>query len=186
MTLYELLVNRQCIWILKELYESEVISKKAYTVKLSALKKYMKIHDPGRYVSLLHTKGLIHADSVGNDKVISLSQKGKDFFKTFDKMKSIVETQVKIIEDKPIAHIEYELSDEEKKALFAVYKIAQEVGPDLPIDALTLQNKHQDIVYEKLEKLNLIARVKKGRYVSVGLTPSGKKVLQREISEKLK
>lgn len=187
MGLYDILVNRPCIWILKELYEAEVVNKKVYTIRVSDLKKVLKtnvIH----YVEILSKNDLLYVDDISKDTVISLNQKGKDFFKLFDKLKVLTESQVKIVESKPFAKIEYDLSETEKKALFAVYKITQVVGNELPINALILNNKKQDVVYEKLQKLNLIAKVKnpKGKGMTISLTPAGKKVIQAEISERLK
>ncbi len=187
MTLYEILVNKACIWILKELYEAEVVSRKAYSVKVSELDKQLKI-DSRRYVWVLQKNGLLHTDNIGDDKVISLNSKGKDFFKLFDKLKVLTESQVKIFEDKPVAKVEYDLTSNEKKALFSLYKITKDIGPDLPINALIVENKKQEAVYDKLHKLNLIAKVKnpKGRGMTLTLTPSGKKVVQKEFSERLK
>lgn len=187
MGLHEILVNRPCIWILKELYEAEVVNKKIYTIRVSDLKKVLNI-GPSEYVEILNKNGLLHMDDLNGDKVISLNQKGKDFFKLFDKLKVLTESQVKIIEEKPFAKVEYDLTEPEKKALFAVYKITQVVGNELPINALILDNKKQDVVYEKLQKLNLIAKIKnpKGKGMTISLTPAGKKVVQTEISERLK
>jgi predicted transcriptional regulator len=183
MTLYEILINKPCIWILKELYDSEVVNKKRYTIKASELKKYLKIEKPDQFIVLLEKNGLLHADDVSGDKVISLNQKGKDFFKAFDKLKVLVESQVKIVEDRPIAKIEYELTKDEKEALFSVYKISQTVTNELN---LNIETPKQEAVYDKLQQLNLVAKVKKGKGFTVELTPTGKRVLQQEISEKLK
>ena len=187
MSLYEILVNRPCVWILKELYEAEVINRKVYTIRVSDLKKVIRIDNPGKYIKILESNGLLHVDTIDADTVISLNQKGKEFFKLFDKLKILVESQVKIIEEKPMAKIEYSLTDPEKKALFSVYKITKEVGDELPIDSLIIDKK-QDVVYDKLQKLNLIARVKspKGKGITISLTPAGKRVIQQEASERLK
>lgn len=176
MALYEILVNRPCIWILKELYEAEVGNKKLYTVKASDIEKYLGIKNPNWYITILENNELLHVDSIDDDKVISLNQKGKNFFKTFDKMKTLVDSQVTIIENKPIAKIEYDLTNAEKKALFTVYKITKEVGSDIPIKSFII-NKKQDVVYDKLQQLNLIAKVKtkKGKGMTISLTPSGEK-----------
>ncbi len=187
MTLYEILVNRPCVWILKELYEAEVVNKKIYTIRASDLKKTLD-DDPYRFIAILERNELLHVDEVKGDKVISLNQKGKDFFRLFDKLKVLTESQVKIIRDSPIATVEYNLTDAEKKALFTVYKITKEVGDELPINSLILEDKTQDIAYDKLQKLNLIAKIKnpKGKGMTITLTPSGKKVIQHEIGERLK
>ncbi|MBN2421372.1 hypothetical protein JXB27_03785 [Candidatus Woesearchaeota archaeon] len=186
MTLYEILVNRPCIWILKELYEAEVVNKKVYTIRASDLRR-SGIKHPEKYILILEKNGLLHVDDVSKDIVISLNQKGKEFFKAFDKLKILIESQVKIIDEKPVAKIDYGLNEKEKKALFAVYKITQLVGNDIPIKSLIIDNKKQEVVYSKLQKLNLIARVKskKGKGMTISLTPSGKKVIQQEFSEKL-
>ncbi|HME87489.1 MAG TPA: hypothetical protein VKE88_03690 [Candidatus Nanoarchaeia archaeon] len=185
MSLYEILVNRQCVWVLKELYEAEVVNKRAYTIRSSYLKKFLKLSNPEKFILILEKNGLIHVDDVSNDIVISLSQKGKDFFKLFDKLKVLTESQIKIIEEKHPS-IEYQLTEEERKALFTVHKITQEVGPDLPIKSLITEDEYEDLAYDKLYKLNLIAKVNKGKGVTVSLTPAGKRVLQKEFSEKLK
>jgi len=187
MSLYEILVNRPCVWILKELYEAEVINRKVYTIRVSDLKRVIRIEEPDKYIRILESNGLLHVDSISADMVISLNQKGKEFFKLFDKMKILIESQVKIVEEKPIAKIEYNLTDPEKKALFSVYKITKEVGDELPINALIIEKK-QDAVYDKLQKLNLIAKVKnpKGKGMTISLTPAGKRVIQQEVSERLK
>jgi hypothetical protein len=131
---------------------------------------------------------LLHVDDVSKDIVISLNQKGKDFFKSFDKLKLLVESQVKIIDEQPIARVEYDLTEEEKKALFTVHRISQLVADEIPIKSLIIDSKKQEVVYEKLQKLNLIARVKskKGKGMTISLTPTGEKVVQHEFSEKLK
>src|SRR5690349_9764707 len=125
MTLYDILVQKPCIWILKELYEAEVVNKKIYTVRASDLKKYVKISNPEKYIDILENNGLLHVDDLSEDKVISLNQKGKDFFKTFDKLKVLTESQVKIINEHVMAKVDYDLSEQEKKALFTVYRITQ-------------------------------------------------------------
>jgi hypothetical protein len=188
MSLYEILIHKPCIWVLKELYDAEVVHKKVYTVKASDLQKYSKIANPEKYIAILHANGLIHVDDILHDKVISLNQKGKDFFKLFDKLKVLTESQVKIIEDRPIAKVEYTLTEAEKKALLTVHKITQEVGYELPINSLIIEDSHQDSAYDKLQQLNLIAKIKnpKGKGMTITLTPTGKRVLQQEFSEKLK
>jgi Mn-dependent DtxR family transcriptional regulator len=188
MPLYEILVNRPCVWILKELYEAEVINKKVYTIRVSDLKKVLKVDDPTKCIRILESNGLLHVDDLNKDTVISLNQKGKDFFKLFDKLKVLTESQVKIIEDRPIATVEYDLDESERKALFTVYKITQKVGNELPINALIFEDKQLDAVYDKLQKLNLIAKIKnpKGKGMTISLTPAGKRVIQTEFSEKLK
>jgi hypothetical protein len=188
MSLYEILINKPCIWILKELYEAEIINKKVYTIRSSDLRKFLKIQDVEKYILILEKHQLVHVDDISKDIVISLSQKGKDFFKSFDKLKIMTESKVKIIEDKPIAKVEYDLTESERKALFSVYKITKEVGDELPINALIVESKDQELAYDKLQKLNLIARVKssKGKGYTISLTPSGKRVIQSEFSEKLK
>jgi predicted transcriptional regulator len=187
MSLYEILVNRECIWILKELYEAEVINKKIYTIRSSDLKR-LGLKHPERYILILEKNGLLHVDDTSKDVVISLNQKGKEFFKMFDKMKIHVESQVKIVEEQPMARIEYDLTNEEKKALLTVHKISQIIGDELPIKSLIIDNKKQEIVFDKLQKLNLIAKVKsaKGKGMTIKLTPAGKKVILNEFSEKLK
>ena len=188
MSLYEILVNRPCVWILKELYEAEVINRKVYTMRVSDLKKVIRMmDDPDRYIRVLESNGLLHVDSINEDVVISLNQKGKEFFKLFDKLKILVESQVKIIEEKPMANIEYNLTEPEKKALFAVYKITKEAGDELPINALIIEKK-QDAVYDKLQKLNLIAKIKNpaGKGITISLTPAGKRIIQQEVSERLR
>ncbi len=188
MSLYDVLVNKPCIWILKELYEAEVINKKVYTVKASDIKKVLGVKDPLHYITLLRQNGLLHVDTVKNDTVIALNQKGKEFFKLFDKLKVLTESQVKIIEEKPIAHVEYDLNDDEKRALFAVHRITQEVGDELPINSLIIDDRKLEVAYDKLQKLNLIAKIKnpKGKGMTITLTPTGKRVIQHEFSEKLK
>lgn len=187
MSLYEILVNKPCIWVLKELYEAEVVNKKVYTIRASDLKKYVGVPEPAKYIIILEKEGLVHVDDVSKDVVVSLSQKGKDFFKLFDKMKVLVESKVKVIEE-PIARIEYGLNESEKKALFTVHKITQEVGNELPINALIVDDPEQEAAYDKLQKLNLIARIKnpKGKGMTITLTQSGKKIVQQEMSERLK
>lgn len=187
MSLYEILVNKPCIWVLKELYEAEVINRKTYTIRVSDLKKAIRVDDLDRFIKILENNELLHADSLNHDTVISLNQKGKDFFKLFDKLKILTESRVKIVEESPIANIEYNLNEKEKKALFSVYRITREVGDELPINALIIEKK-QNPIYSKLQKLNLIAKVKnpKGRGMTISLTPAGKRVIQQEVGKRLK
>ena len=186
MALYEILVNRPCILILKELYESEVVNKKVYTIRASDIKRTLNL-DPYRHIDILEKNGLLHVDVVKDDKVISLNQKGKDFFKLFDKLKVLTESQVKVIEDRPIATIRYELSEGERKALISLYMLNQQMG-SMPIHSLIIEDNNQYAVYDKLQKLNLIARVKnpKGRGMTISLTPAGEKAIKQDFSEKLK
>jgi len=183
MTLYEIMVNRPSIWILKELYDNEAGSKKSYTMKASQVKKYLKIDNPAPYLTMLERNGLLHVDVVKDDMVIALTQKGKDFFKGFDKLKLLIESQVKVIESKPRAVIEYDLTNPEKEALFNIYKVTQLAG-NVPVKSIIVGKNSK--AYEKLEQLNLVAKIKKGKTFTISLTPTGKKVLQKEISEKLK
>ena len=186
MSLYEILVNRACIWVLKELYEAEVVNKKVYSARVSELRKSLNMADIENHIDILEKNGLLHVDSLKDDKVVSLNQKGKDFFKLFDKLKVLTESQVKIVNEKPFAKVEYDLTDKEKKALLAVFKVTQDVGDSFPINSLIVEDKQQEAVYDKLQKLNLIVKIKKGKGYTVEVTPTGKKIVQQEFSEKLK
>ena len=192
MALYEILANRGCIWVLKLLYDREITQKKAFTVPLSEIKRILGLKANSEYiVSVLAKDGLLHLDKVGNDSIISLTQKGKEFFKQFDKLKTTIEAPKQV--ERKFAKIEYNLTDPEKKALILAYRIGKETGKDIPLKSLAQEMHPYDanknsVVYKhigKLEKLNLMSKIKKGKVSYVSLTDSGKRTIKEQLIESL-
>lgn len=194
MALYEILVNKPCIWIIKALYDQETAKKKTYTLSLSEIDKTFELKGKANYFTfILSNNGLLHVDDVENDKIICLTKKGKEFFKQFDKLKTNLEVEKK--EEKKFAKIEYDLTDAEKKTLIMTYRVSKEVGEDVPFKNLVQEmfpyenySKKSSIVYKhvgKLEKLNLMAKMKKGRSAYVSLTVPGKRTIKDQLIENL-
>ena len=115
MALYEILANKPCVWILKALYEHEV-DKKAHTASLTEIGYNINLKEVDKFAFILADNGLLHMDDIGNDKIVSLTQKGKSFFKQFNRLKIVLEAE-KVTESKKFVNIEYNLTEPEKKTL---------------------------------------------------------------------
>ena len=190
MVLYEILVNKPCIWILKALYDQEIINKKAHTISLSKISSVFNLKEKADYFTgILLRNGLLHIDDVGNDKIISLTQKGKDFFKQFHRLKIMAEIE-KVPKSKKFASIEYNLTGPEKKTLLMAYRLSRESG-EIPIKNLIRElnpynSKKYSVSYKhlgRLEKLNLIAKLKKGKSAYISLTVPGKRTIKEQLIE---
>ncbi|MFC1727988.1 hypothetical protein ACFLZ7_00820 [Nanoarchaeota archaeon] len=194
MALYEILVNKPCVWIIKALYDQETAEKKSYTMSLSVVDQLFGLNGKAAYFALILAKDkLIHLDEAENDKIICLTKKGKEFFKQFDKLKTTIEIEKK--EEKKFAKIEYDLTDTEKKTLMMTYRMSRELGEEIPFKNLVQEmypyddySKKSNVVYKhigKLEKLNLMAKMKKGRSAFVSLTVPGKRTIKEQLIENI-
>ncbi len=187
MGLYHLLRDRQAINILKVLYDNETISKK-YTLNLSIICKKLDINDTEGSVLRLVENELITTDTVDDDKVLSISNKGKELIEAFDHMIEVLEgkkTRPKSV------HVRYELTTQEKKVLVLSHQIAKEIGAEhVAVKALVMEmyphhdyNTRIGIVsknIKRLEELNLMETMKQNETTYLKVTDKGVKTITEQ------
>lgn len=191
MALYDILANRPCIWILKQLYDQETAEKKVYTINLSKIGKIIGLNEKAvQFAIILSKNKLIHIDDIENDKVICLTQKGKEFFKQFERLKIILEAETDF-KQKRAVRIEYDLTDIEKKTLMMAYRMGKETGGLISVKDLTKEMHPYENYSRKaasvskninrLVKLNLMSKTKIMRENFVSLTDAGKRTIKEQL-----
>lgn len=191
MALYDILANKPCIWILKLLYDQETSEKKVYTMNLSKIGKITGLNEKAaKFALILSKNGLLHIDDIGTDKVVCLTQKGKDFFKQFDRLKIIFEAE-KEFKQKRMVRIEYNLTESEKNTLMMIYKISKETDGLVSVKSVAQEmylyenysKKHSFVTktINKLAKLNLISKTKIMNENFVSLTDAGKRTIKEQL-----
>ncbi len=195
MALYDILANRPCIWILKQLYDQETAEKKVYTMNLSKIGEKTGLKEKAaRFVLILSENKLVHIDDVENDKVICLTQKGKDFFKQFERLKIVFEGKEEIMQKKMV-RIEYDLTELEKRTLIMAYRMGKETGglisvKDLIKEMYPYENNSKKTApvsknIAKLVKLNLLSKTKIMKENFISLTDAGKRTIKEQLIEML-
>ena len=194
MVLYPLLMDRVAIRTLKLLYDNEVLEKSSYTLKLSDTQRRLGLSSmPSSSADLLASHGLIALDAVNGDKIMSITEKGKEFIEIFDQLIDLFKP--KIIEEKQAVRVRYELTGLEKRVLILTYRISKEAGTDF----ITLKTLVQEIYpydqkgktatvsryVKKLEEIALVERKKEGRNSFVKVTDKGFKTIKDQYLKEL-
>lgn len=194
MSLFEILSKRAGINILKMLYDNEILEKKSYTLKLSEIKQKLNLSKkPSETLLLLQQAKLIELETTSDssDMVLSITKKGRNFMENFKALKASFEaTGV----EKPIADykIEYALTDLEKRILVLCYKLQKEKGGVVLLNYLTQEvyplNADSKVgtvsrYVAKLEKLNLMQKIKQNNKLHVEVTNSGERVVKQQLME---
>jgi len=187
MTLHPILKERKCINILKVLYDNEVLNKK-YSMGLSLILKRLSISDPSSALLLLAEKGLITTDEAEDEKILSITNKGKEFIEAFDHLVEVVEGK----RQKPKSvFVRYELTTQEKKILVLSYNISKEIGSDfISVKALVMEmfphhdyNSRVGIVSKSINRLvdlNLIEKLQQNDVNYIKVTLKGIKTIDEQ------
>lgn len=184
MALYHLLRDRKAINILKLLYDNEIIKKK-FSLNLSKACEKLAIDEAEASILNLVEYNLVTTDALGDDKVMSITNKGKEFIEAFDHMIEIIEG--KRAKPKSV-HVRYELTIHEKKVLVLTHKISNEIGSEhVAVKALVMEmyphhahNTRIGIVSKninRLEELNLIETTKQNETRYLRVTDKGEKTI---------
>ncbi|MBD3313773.1 hypothetical protein GF345_04995 [Candidatus Woesearchaeota archaeon] len=188
MKLYPLLTDKDAINLLKALYDNEVLEKKSYTTKLSDVGSKARLKSRGTEAAeKLSSYNLIALDSVDNDYIMSITNRGKEFIEIFDQLVELMNP--KSSGQRSIS-IKYELTNHEKKILILTYKMSKESGSDfIPMKMLVEelypvnQAGKSGVVsrcISKLEEIGLMERQKQGRKTLVCVTEKGFKTIRQQ------
>jgi hypothetical protein len=198
MQLRDLLTDFAAVNILKLLYDRELKNNSIYSIKLSnIIKKFINFQNIDISINNLKRFELINIDSLKEDKIISISAKGKHFMDIFDKLVQITENK-KLTENKKNQksfQIKYNLTPKEKKIMVVLFKLSKEIG-DKPV---LLQDLTREIYpangdkntptikryTTKLAKLNLIEKLEIKSQQHLKLTPTGERTIKEQLVESL-
>ncbi|RME78022.1 hypothetical protein D6774_02655 [Candidatus Woesearchaeota archaeon] len=191
MSLYEILNERGCLNLLKELFDVECIYKTSHGLKLSQIKdKLPSSLNITLAANVLHKEGLIELEELENDAYLALTGKGKRFFEQFDKLKHIFEGEEEQAEK---TRIEYNITELEQKILILCYKLQQETGTIVPLRTLTQEvypNKNTSNrigaisqYVSRLAELNLMEKIKTKQKTYAKVTPSGERAIKEQFME---
>jgi predicted transcriptional regulator len=189
MSLFEVLRDRAAINILKVLYDNSQQSKSKHTMLFTDIVKKIPFKVPTKAIFILTKHKLIQSDILEKEYIISLSSKGKEFIQILDELKEIL---VDKKEKKHNAHINYSLTESEKRILVMIKRISNEIGPNnITLKNLTIELFPHE-VYEKksrlvtryitkLQQLKLVERSRKGRESAIKLTESGERTIKNQF-----
>ena len=198
MRLRDLLTDFAAINVLKFLFDMESKNKSVYSINLSKIQQnFNNFKNIDNSINILEKLDLINVDSLKEDKIISISAKGKHFIDIFDKLIQITEKK-KLAENKhnnKSFQIKYHLTPKEKKIMVVVFKLSKELG-DKPVSLQDLTRElhptntenhmHNISNYaSKLAKLNLIDKTKIKMQVFLKLTPTGERTIKEQLVESL-
>lgn len=179
--LYDILINRPAVNILKHLSEKD--KKKKYTADAKDIARQYKGSKDA--LKLLSEHGLVYAE----DDLISISEKGKKFIEIFDQLTGLFRQK----EEKRETNVEihYEISDFEKKLLFMLLRLQQENRQPVSLTQISRELfPYEDYERKKsrisrhinrLEQLNLVRKLKQQREVRMEITETGTKVVKRQL-----
>ena len=185
---YEILKDRGAVRILKLLYDNEVISKKSYSLELSFINEALGPVQLNS-VNVLIKYGLIVSDDGENGKILSITEKGKQFITILDQIIFLL-TKKEVKKEASIA-VTYDLTDTEEKILLVLSKMQKETGDLVQLKSLTQEIGHykKSISLSKpiarLEQIGLVYKIKKDKAVLLSVTESGEKVINRQIVKEI-
>jgi len=191
MSLYDLLTDRGAVNVLKVLYVQEVEKSGSYTMKLAEVKSEVGFSfKTDESLSILSEIGLIVVDDGENDKLLSITEKGKEFIGIFDQLKEVFDGKKK--QESKIA-LKYELTPLERKILVFCLKIGKEVGSEyVSLKSLAEEvyptkanNSTVSRYANKLCELNLLDKKKEGRNSYYKVTDKGKKTVKEQFLQEL-
>ncbi len=177
--LYQLLTDAQAIRILKLLYDEEFVKKENYALNLSEIASR-----PGFNGNLmlsigsLDVAGLIQVDSLKEDKVLSITPKGRKFIEIFDQLRAVLLQKKQEKKKEKRIQVKYELSSSEKKLIDVLKRVGKD-GDPVEISELTIamypekghKKKRTSVLrfVSRLEKLNLVEKIERGDELLVKL-----------------
>ncbi|MFQ5474749.1 MAG: hypothetical protein ACE5DM_02835 [Candidatus Nanoarchaeia archaeon] len=187
--LYDILSDRVSVNMLKILYDQEYVAKTAHTMPFFRLRNILRKQLTLQQVLMVEAAGLITAEETDEMLIVSLNIKGKEFIEQMDRLREIIDPQPK---KKEFFKVEYDLSMIEKKILVMCSKLQDEQGGPVVLENLTMElyphgaiNRKGVVTryVNKLSGLNLLTKGQKGNSLSVELTSTGKKVIERQLME---
>ncbi len=191
MRIYDLLTDKGAINILKLLYVQEVEKQGSFTMKLSQIKAELPFSFESKesLFKLVETR-LIVLDEVPEDKLLSITEKGKEFIGIFDQLKDVFEEKKR--QESRIS-LKYELTPLERRILVICLKVSKEVGSKyVSLKSLSEEvypkNANSSAVSRyanRLCELNLLEKKKEGRNSYYRVTEQGKKTVKEQFLHEL-
>ena len=185
MRLYELLQDRAAINVLKALYDTEV-EQRSYSINMAVLQQRFSAFGsiPAATQRLLST-GLVGADEVNGDVVVSITARGKRFIEIFDQLSAALNGRPKPPNGMAL---QYELVPIERQMLAlaeripqqngkraSLHTIAKELYPqEIPAKKIALLKRHAD----QLQQLGLAQCSQVARNFFVTVTENGRRALE--------
>ena len=188
MRMHTILKDRASINILKIMHINEYVDKKSHTLTYTQLRN--KLGMPNGITSLqnLSSAGLIAKEAIEEELVLSMTSKGRKFLEQFDKLVAVYNGTKS---DKSAFKVEYDLTELEKRILLGCYTLKNDMGGEIALLDLAKEvyphkepSKSKGTLskyIKKLEGLNLMKKVMKGKKVFLDTTPSGERVAKEEI-----
>jgi predicted transcriptional regulator len=189
MHLYSLLKDRASINILRILYDNEVVDKKSHTMTHSEVKAKLTVSEMVDTLAKLQEVLLIASETNnGGERILSLTQKGKEFVEQFDKLRLVLDGKK---QQQKAYEVKYGLTAMEQRILLMCAKIKSETRQLVPLQTLTQEvYPYQDVskksgsvskYAKKLEELNLLKRVKMNNRMMLDVTESGERVIKEQF-----
>lgn len=168
---------------------NEYVEKKSHTMTYTDLRKKLKVGSSGiKSLINLTSAGLIAKEAVEEELVLSMTAKGKKFLEQFDNLVAAYNGST----EKPVAFkVDYDLTELDKRILLACYTLKNDEGGEITLTDLarevyphktpTKSKSTLSKYLKKLDELNLLKRVTRGKQAFIDTTPSGERVAKEEI-----
>ncbi len=181
--------DRASINILRILYDNEVVDKKSHTMTHSEVKAKLTVSEMVDTLAKLQEVLLIASETNnGGERILSLTQKGKEFVEQFDKLRLVLDGKK---QQQKAYEVKYGLTAMEQRILLMCAKIKSETRQLVPLQTLTQEvYPYQDVskksgsvskYAKKLEELNLLKRVKMNNRMMLDVTESGERVIKEQF-----
>lgn len=185
MRLYELLQDRAAINVLKTLYDREV-EQRSYSTNMATLQqRFSGFGSIPAATQRLLSAGLVGADEVNGDAVVSITAKGKRFIEIFDQLSAALNGRPKPSNGMALR---YELIPLEQQVLATAAQLLEQRGKPPSLHAIARSLFPQEIPAKQipgvkrcvmqLEKLGLAQTDQVGRNVFLRVTENGRKVVR--------
>ena len=193
MRLYDILVDRIAVNMLKILYDQEYVSKTAHTMPFFRLNALLDGRLTLDIVLKIESAGLIAAEKVEEMFIISLNQKGKEFIEQLDVLRRLVEAPAENKKAKAFK-IEYDLAPVDQRLLVLCYKMQHEVGGSVSLEALASEMYPKNSAAKKcvvsrylnkLIKMNLLKKDVVSKEAMFSVSSSGERVIKDQLMEVL-
>jgi predicted transcriptional regulator len=189
MHLYHLLKDRASINILKILYDNEYTEKKSHTMTYSEVKAKLTVSEMVDTLAKLQEVLLIASETNnGGERILSLTQKGKEFVEQFDRLREVMSGKK---QEQKAYEVKYGLTAMEQRILSMCAKMKSETRQMVPLQTLTQEvYPYQDVskksssvskYAKKLEELNLLKRVKVNNRMLLDVTETGERVIKEQF-----
>jgi predicted transcriptional regulator len=189
MHLYHLLKDRASINILKILYDNEYTEKKSHTMTYSEVKAKLTVSEMVDTLAKLQEVLLIASETNnGGERILSLTQKGKEFVEQFDRLREVMSGKK---QEQKAYEVKYGLTAMEQRILLMCAKMKSETRQMVPLQTLTQEvYPYQDVskksssvskYAKKLEELNLLKRVKVNNRMLLDVTETGERVIKEQF-----